>query len=62
MFAACGAHVQELHRASFGHIELDMLALQQGDWMHLPLDVFEGTHSRVFCDTSRSQGEVDVSC
>ena len=60
MFAACGAHVEELHRESFGNIELDMLGLQQGQWMHLPLDILQGTHSRVLCDMSKGQGAVVV--
>lgn len=41
MFAACGAHVQALQRASIGSLELDALDLQEGEWVHLPLDTFD---------------------
>lgn len=61
MFAACGAHVQELHRVSFGNVKLDMLGLQEGDWMHLPLDILQGTGSRALCDTTQSQGASGIS-
>jgi hypothetical protein len=60
MFAACGAHVQELERISFGRIELDMLRLEQGQWMHLPLNVFDSVHAIPLCDTTRYQRVVDV--
>lgn len=38
MFAACGCHVQALHRTKFGHLALD--GIPQGRYKQLPLDTF----------------------
>eukprot|EP00892_Ulva_mutabilis_P008680 jgi/Ulvmu1/6184/UM028_0040.1 len=38
MFAACGAHVINLHRGAFGALDLAGLGVPEGSWARLPLD------------------------
>lgn len=39
MFAACGTKVNALHRASLGVLDLAILEIAEGSWVHLALDI-----------------------